>query len=255
MAGHRIGIGLAVAGIAAGLQGAAWGMATRPVEQPTVLVVPGLHIPVLKVGFDVLQSRNVVLVSYQQAQGRPEPVLHVWNGTAWVSISMQDYEAFRYLRLPPGAVVLVGGDAAIPPSLAVAAWQDQLRIKVLQIPTVQTAELLNELGRIFHFNRREWEWYAARYQLEISDANQALRGRSFYDQGPLVRPGAQPKSRAATATPDTDAPFGEPIRMAPTGRTMPAMPPEAIVERESMSLPTSTAPQSTPGILTQPPSP
>jgi hypothetical protein len=252
MAGHRIATVVAVAGILAGLQGAAWAMATRTTG-PSLLVVPGRHIPVLKVGFDLLESRNTVLVAYQQSPQRSDPVLHVWNGNEWVPISMQGYESLSFLRVPPAEVVLVGTDEAIPRSLAVASWQDQHHFKVQHVSTHQTAGLLNELGRIFHFSRREWEWYAARYGLEISDANQAMRGKSFYDGGPLVKPGAPSREGSGPLTPiisgGTGPEFGPRTLEPASGR---GSPPEAVVERESMNLPES-APPSTPGMRSQPP--
>lgn len=242
MAGHRVRTALALATVSAGLQIVSWGGAARPTA-PTLLVVPGSNISILQVGFDLLESRSAVLVSYQQSPDRAEPVLHVWDGAEWRALSAPLYESFGYLRLPPSQVILVGkDDVPVPPALAVAAWEDQYQLKVQQVSANTTGELLDELGRIFDFRRSEWEWYAARYGLDISDANQDRRTRSWYDQPMVVD---RTESGAVMPAPSTDGM----VRMEPEP-IEPMLVQPAPVEHEPLPM---LDPVPTPGVLSQPP--
>ena len=40
---------------------------------------------------------------------------------------------------------------------------------------------MNELGRIFKFRARDWQWYSARYNLVLKDVNE------FYEEGNTLK--------------------------------------------------------------------
>jgi len=155
-----------------------------------LLVVPVKFTP-LQVAFDAIKQRDLILVGYEGDATTEDPVLHVWNGQEWISISDDQFESSTYLTMAPERIVLIGDDDSLPPALVEAAKSNR-SAKVLQIPHLDTASMLGSLGKVYDFNSREWGWFAARYKLELSDRNSELRKISYYDQPIAGRAGWPP---------------------------------------------------------------
>ena len=186
----------------------------------TLLVVPARY-SVIQVAFDMAQRFPVTVVSYQGDATTEAPVLHAWNGSEWVALKTEDYEQGSFLQATPARVVVVGDEKLAPPMLtsAVAAWCPQ----VDNVASVETAPLVNEMGKIFDFSSYDWSWFAKRYNLTLQDQNAERRSKSWYD-----RPSYEDKwskSRKQKAT--------EP---APAGMEMaPAEPvPAPVIESEAV---------------------
>jgi hypothetical protein len=150
-----------------------------------LLVVPGRYTN-LQVAFDVLDRRNVVLVSYQIAPGTSDIILHVWDGVEWIPLSPEAYAVFSFTRISPKRIVLVGDEETLPRTLVDAAL-DSPADRVIELASQDVAVMLNALGSIYRFRSTEWEWFRARYQLDLADANEAARRTSWYDQAQIDR--------------------------------------------------------------------
>lgn len=144
----------------------------------TLIVAPA-RFSVLQALFDVIQRRPAVLVSYQGDATEKQPALHAWNGEEWISISLRDFAEVRFLSQVPTRVLLVGDEQTLPPAVAdAAAWCP----RIIAVPSLDTAGLLSDVGRALHFTREDWEWFAARYRLQVKDLNAPARATSWYDR-------------------------------------------------------------------------
>jgi hypothetical protein len=177
-----------------------------------MVVVPARY-SVLQVSFDLLRKRDMVLVAYQGEAGSDQPLLHAWDGREWVHISMDSYAAADFLQVRPTQVVLVGDEALLPAGLYdVSSWCGQ----VMNIPSIDTATLVNAFGKLFDFQRREWAWFAGRYNLDLDDLNESRRKSSWYDR-PHV---AEPIPRGSFRSPRHTATVPEKVELPPSKMTL-----------------------------------
>lgn len=150
-----------------------------------MLVVPARY-SVIQIMMDVIDQRPCVLVAYQSDPALPGQYrVDVWNGQAWLEVNAADLADLNFVRVPPANVVLVGSDSLVPPEVLSAL---ELRPDLVRIYDVDNASIVNDLDPVFSWNRREWAWFAARYNLALEDEAAAYRNSSWYDQpGPLTR--------------------------------------------------------------------
>ena len=153
--------------------------ATVPAGDVTMLVVPARY-SVLQVAFDAANRFPTVLVSYQGDASSEAPLLHAWNGSEWVGIGIDQYAAANFLQVIPNRVVLVGDEKLLPGVLAssVSTWCPN----VLNVPSIDTAALVNSLSKIYPFNASDWRWFTGRYNLSLTDLNAERRRTSWYDR-------------------------------------------------------------------------
>ncbi len=224
-----------------GSSGPAPGMGSTS-TRPTLLVMPARYTT-MQLAFDLIEKRDTVLVSYQSESGGAAPVLHVWDRQEWIPVSLDSYRQLSFLRTTPSRIILVGDDATLPASLVDASTMSG-GSKVMQVPSQDTATLVNALGKVYEFNDQEWAWFSGRYRLELNDANTELRGQSFYDQPapvagrpespwnrPVVRsqrksqvissPTAVKTMETTTVTTSEIAPLGT-LSVAPMDETVPS---------------------------------
>ena len=125
------------------LAGSVYPAASPAQRQLTLLVVPARY-NVLQAAFDVASIAPVVLVSYQGEAATENPLLHAWNGSEWVYVSMEDFRDANFVQVSPGETILVGDEQLLPPGLVTSAssWCP----KTMTIPTTDTTALLNALG-------------------------------------------------------------------------------------------------------------
>jgi hypothetical protein len=169
----------------------------------------------MQVAFDILARDNAVLVAYQGDAASPSPRLHVWNGVEWLQISMDEYNSLSFLRTSPSQIVLVGDDTVLPGVLVDSVMTTQ-QSRVMQIPYQDTANVINSLGQILRFGKSEWNWYAARYRLDLEDMNASVRERSWYDQPNTFSDNRKTSPWVNTGpTPETPAPMAESIGIPP----------------------------------------
>jgi hypothetical protein len=161
------------------LAGTAYPAASPTQRHLTLLVVPARY-NVLQVAFDAASLAPVVLVSYQGEATTEDPVLHAWNGSEWVYITMQDFREAHFLQVSPGQAILVGDETLLPPGLVTSAagWCP----KTMTVPATDPAGLVNALGVHLSFTRSDWKWIASRYNMNLQDLNADRRQESWYNQ-------------------------------------------------------------------------
>lgn len=145
--------------------------------ETTLFVVPARY-SVLQVMFDVLARRDAYLMSYQGEPEGKDPVLHVWSGSEWRAVTLDDYREAQFLATRPNRVVLVGDAGVLPVSLATGAAQWGAR--VLNVEAMDSSSLVNAAGRLLEFDTADWKWFAARYNMALTDTTAGSR-RSWYD--------------------------------------------------------------------------
>ena len=159
-------------------------MAVTALSSPayTLIVAPARY-SVMQVSFDLLARTPSVLVSYQGEGAAAEPVLHAWNGSEWVLISLKDYREGNFLQRVPDRAVLIGDDATLPASvLEASGWVGD----VVRVRDLTTGSLINEFGHILKWRDGDWQWFAKRYNLTLRDESESRRNSSWYDRpGPL----------------------------------------------------------------------
>jgi hypothetical protein len=203
----------------------------------TLLVVPAKYATV-QVGRDFVDRQQVLLMTYEAGQPAGQPFLNAWSGERWVRVPAETYAAGTFATSHPGRTVVVGlPNAQVAKLIEMsAAWTPQ----VLNVESEGTADLVNAMGRFFQFGRREWEWYAARYQLKLEDLNYEVRHQSWYDThtASMLPPATKPFQPALppiqVREPDVRGaqsakPSAQPIR------AFPASPAETGSEAESFS--------------------
>ncbi|MCS6770739.1 MAG: hypothetical protein NZ740_01785 [Kiritimatiellae bacterium] len=186
----------------------------------TLLVAPARY-SVIQVAQDVLQRVPAVLVAYQGNATTAEPILHAWNGTEWVPITLKDFREVNFLQKMPSRTILIGSDDVLPKTLMEASsWSPRLD----RITDMTTGALINDLGRLLDWGEDNWVWFARRYNLTLVDEAAPRRSRSWFDQaGPLPDrprlgpiPGIRPVKPVASEpaepppAPVADAPSTEP---------------------------------------------
>ncbi len=148
-------------------------------HQVTMLVVPARY-SVMQVAFDMVSRFSVVLVSYQGDATSEEPLLHAWNGQEWVRISLADYAAASFVQAMPSQAVLVGDEKLLPAVLvsSISSWCPD----AINIPSIDTPDLINALSKPLRFSSSDWQWFTARYNLTLTDVNADRRKASWYDR-------------------------------------------------------------------------
>lgn len=162
----------------------AWNGAVFSISAPApkgiaVLVVPARH-SVLQVAFDAADRMGAVLVSYQASPRSSSLVLDYWADREWQRISVSDYQNGVFVRGRVSQVILVGTEEMIPQELGAASAA--LSPNIQRVTSLDTPGLINGLGKIFSFSSSDWLWFAARYNLQLSDRNAERRTLSWYDR-------------------------------------------------------------------------
>lgn len=200
------------------------------------LFVAPARYSVLQVLFDVIRIRPAGLVSYQGNARTERPALHAWTGEEWVPVPLERFRDGSFASVKPARIALLGDAELLPPVLAEAA--QQLAPVVVNWADLDNAAIINAAGRWLNFSTSEWAWFAGRYRMELSDANETRRRDSwYYHSHPELRRGlgvwrgdAPPPAPAAPMAPVTlrmpeTTPPPAPATNAPSGTSAGAPPP------------------------------
>jgi len=194
---------LAVAAVA--FAGSARAARREPVR-PNVLIIPARYV-VVQVAFDVAAFQPLVLVSYQAERDMNNPLLHVWHEGKWAYINASDYAQGAFIRPSPGRTVIVGTDMDVPPLVLQAeSWSESVE----RVKTIDTAELINGLGRVLRLRSRQIKWLAKRYKLTVIQGH--LRGERA---GRYVMQPTAPTTIVLETGESIPAPLKEPIAPIP----------------------------------------
>lgn len=153
------------------------GMGRSP-ERLTVLMVPARH-SLVQLGRDLAGREKVLLMSYAPESRPADPFLHAWNGDRWIRVESSDFADGSFLLNPAVRLLVVGPSNDLTAALIEqgVVWSPE----VLHLESGNVTRLINAMGRLFSFSRLDWEWFAARYELDLEDLNQDVREQSWYD--------------------------------------------------------------------------
>lgn len=142
----------------------------------TVMVVPA-RTSVIQVGLDLVARYGVTLVSYQGEASTANPLIHLWNGTGWDFLPLDEFVAGKFLTAKPTQTLVVGDDKFVPEVFApMSVWAGKLQ----KIPALTTPEILNTAGQALKFRSEDWKWFSARYNMKVEDINSSVRQDSVY---------------------------------------------------------------------------
>ena len=197
----------------------------------SALVIPARY-RVVKLAFDVANLTGAQLISYQVVPGKPDPVLHIWRGTEWLELPLQEYMSGAFLPQPK-TVTVVGSDADVPP----AGVEYGGRAKLVRVGTVDVVGMVTDYDKVYQFTAVEWQWLAERNGLKLVDENSERRrygryGRPGSEAQPEPAPAPRPAAQIKPLPPDLSAPapavIAAPIVPAPAATTPPTALPSVI---------------------------
>jgi len=143
--------------------------AGKRADNITMLIVPREARPV-QIAQDIAYYYPTLLLTYNQT---PEGLaLHAWNGSAWVSVSPEDYRTGAFFMTSPRRCVIVDSEEAPAPEALIpdGTWCPAGKRLASTDPRV----LIHLLGRYFDFPQRRWKLFAKRYDYTIDEINPAM---------------------------------------------------------------------------------
>lgn len=146
-------------------------------DQATVIVIPA-RPAVVGLAFDMVEIRNVSLVSYQIVPGTAKIVLDSWSvpEQKWIRISLDEYRAGNAFHPVPKHAVIIGADQdAVAVLEKSSSWAE-----VKRIPTLDVMNMVNSLNEILKFTPSEWKWLAKKHDLKLQDLNDERRRYGRY---------------------------------------------------------------------------
>lgn len=155
------------------------------VDGPTCIVIPTRYT-IVQFSFDLIRlRRDIYLVAHDKEIGGTATVLHVWDEKTqdWIRVGVEEYVAGTVFTELPKRLIMVGGRNDLPEELAAApAWASEVH----QVESLDLVKVLNNFQTVFHFNEREWQWLAQRYNITFEDLNAERRRYGKYG-----KPGAE----------------------------------------------------------------
>ncbi len=214
------------------------------------LFVAPARYSVLQVLFDVIRIRPAGLVSYQGNARTERPALHAWTGEEWVPVPLERFRDGSFASVKPARIALLGDAELLPPVLAEAA--QQLAPVVVNWTDLDNAAIINAAGRWLNFSTSEWAWFAGRYRMNLSDANEPRRRDSwYYHPHPELRRDLGLR-RGQTPPPAPAAPAA-PVTLRMPEMTAPA--PTSSTNAPPAPAPTPSPPVLAPNAMWEPPAP
>jgi hypothetical protein len=142
------------------------------VATPSTIIVLPARRRIVELVSQVARVKDVGLVSYNAAPTLGAPLIHIWNGSEWIQISMDDYISGSFMSGDPKHLIVLGDSATVPERMAVdPTWCHDVQ----RIPSLATATLLNEMNKTLKFSSRQWKWLAAENGLALTDQNAERR--------------------------------------------------------------------------------
>lgn len=137
----------------------------------TVIVMPARN-RVVQLAFEVAQVKDVGLVAYNNSPTLAAPLIHVWSGSKWVQITMDEYLSGAFLPSGVRHVFILGDSTTLPEAMKVdPAWAKNVH----KTADYGVASLLNQLGPVLKFSSLEWRWLAEQNGLMLTDQNAERR--------------------------------------------------------------------------------
>lgn len=187
------------------LYGNLFAMGNKPPQGVSLLLVPAKPAMV-QLGRDMANQRHALLMTYANTSS-DELFIHIWNGAKWLKVPQNAFETGGFIKNSASRLLVVGEESDLTASLIEKAlvWSPE----VLHLGTTDITELLNQMGRLYDFNRKDWEWIATRYELDLEDLNSDQVATSWYDDNkasdlpPSEKPWKKNKAQVSEDLPET----------------------------------------------------
>jgi hypothetical protein len=201
----------------------------------SILVVPA-RARMVQLAFHVASVKDVGLVCYDNNAVSKDLLIHVWNGQEWIRITSDEYTSGAFMSGTAQDVFVLGPATTVPAVMSIdPAWGKTTH----RITELDSAIVLNELGKVMNFSSRQWKWLAEKNGMLLTDKNAERRrygrwGKSGIDASALpprtATPAPVPTPAAndvitmppSAASPDP-APIAPPIAPAVTAPEAPAI--------------------------------
>jgi len=166
------------------------------------VVVAPARSSVVQVGVDLAARYGITLVTYQGEASTANPLIHIWNGSGWEFLPLNEFVEGKFLTEKPTQTLVIGDEKFVPEVFSpMTAWAGKLQ----KIPSLNTAEILTVTGQALKFRSEDWQWFSARYNMKVEDINASLRQDSIYKHKvgePLtLRRRDEPKKTTTGVTP------------------------------------------------------
>lgn len=191
----------------------------KPPEGISLILVPA-QPAMVQLGKDVAEAGHAILMTYADSTSPDEPFIHIWDGSRWLHVSPEKYRKGDFIRNRASNLLIVGKENVLTAGLIEQGfnWSPE----VLHVGSLNVTELINQIGKLYDFNRREWEWFAKRYDLTLEDAGSATEQISWYDSHrastlpPAERPWAKEKSSTSRMPQTSLSPVMPPVESSDT---------------------------------------
>ncbi|MGA0334487.1 MAG: hypothetical protein ACO3NW_11100 [Kiritimatiellia bacterium] len=144
----------------------------------SLLLVPA-RPAMVQLGMDMAAQQHALLVAYAPDTSVEGRFLNIWDGERWVEIPENAYRNGAFVKNSVSRLLVVGEENELTASLIEDAlsWCPE----VLLLGTSDVTELINQMGRLYGFDKKDWDWIAKRYELQLEDLNQNRPQISWYD--------------------------------------------------------------------------
>lgn len=163
---HVLSMGLLALLVVATPDGLLAGTAT-----PESIIVMPARKRVVHLAFQIARCKDVGLVSINNAPNLPAPLIHVWDGEKWVEITNEEYVQGSFMSGEPRHVFILGDSHVLPALAGSGDWAKNAQV----IPSLETANLINTIGKTLKFSGRQWKWLADVNDLSVADQNAERR--------------------------------------------------------------------------------
>jgi len=145
----------------------------------TAILLPA-NYTLMQLGFDIANRNPAVLFSYQTDPDSGRPFIHRWTGQGWTHVRNTDFKAGKLGSITPGRILIVGDQGQVTDQLITDAenWSND----VLNLASTQPDDFVNTSGKLFNFNKRDYKYFANKYNMNLGDLNQGRRSQSWYNQ-------------------------------------------------------------------------
>lgn len=191
----------------------AFSMGKKAPEGVSLLLVPAKP-GMVQLGMDMASQNHALLMTY--AETSPDRLfLHIWDKEKWIPVPPTSFETGAFIKNPASRMLIVGEENKLTASLIEFAmsWSPE----VLHLGTTDITELLNQMGRLYGFSKKDWQWISSRYDLTLEDINRDRVQESWYDRN------------KASDLPPSEGPWGkskeDTLSVPPETSLSPLMPP------------------------------
>lgn len=146
--------------------------ATAATATPQSIIVMPARKRVVQLAFQMSRCKDIGMVTYNNSPALATPLIHVWTGSEWVQITIDEFVQGTFMTGEPKHVFLLGDNTIMPAQMMDApSWCKDTH----KITSLDTAALINQIGKVLKFSSRQWTWLAQENGLSVKDENAERR--------------------------------------------------------------------------------